>query len=96
MASKRGGSRVIENMKILAYNTFLCRTQAGFRKAVKCYVGDDDSTVGERYWDYPKSYPSVVKFFQYYEGFHGIGCNSVHLNKYREGLLAQLKQLEDE
>ena len=86
-----------ENMKILTFNTFLCRTQAGFKKAVKCYVGDDEySYVGERYWDYPKSYPSVVKFFQYYEGFHGVGCSSVHLNDYKKGLEEQLKQLEGE
>lgn len=83
-----------ENMVILSNGSYLVRTQAGFKKAIKHWVEDywyfpDDN------FNYPKSYPSVVDFYHYYKGSHVYNCNCIHLNKYKEKLTKLLKEIEN-
>lgn len=54
-----------ENMRCLGNGFYLCRTQAGFRKAVKTHFVDRMDIVG-----FPKSYPSLVHLSAGYCGYH--------------------------
>lgn len=77
------------NYKKLPNGEFLVRTQAGYRKAVRDFFGDLTSIPP----NYPKSYPSVVKFW---EELDYRACRWVHLNIYKVKLQAILKELENE
>ena len=52
-----------ENLIEIRYNTYLCKTQAGFRKLIKKVFVDDYHMYKEitnRLIYYPKKYPAIV------------------------------------
>ena len=67
------------NMTKLSHNTFIVRTQAGFRKALKDYKRymccDKMELSG-----YPKIYPSLVVFSMQYRGYEYIVAHCTPVN----------------
>jgi len=70
----------LPNFTALGEGFYVCRTQAGYKQAVKHFIDyDGESDV----WGHPESYPSVVSLS------HGTGivkANCLHINNFREGL----------
>jgi hypothetical protein len=56
-----------DNMEVLGKSFYVVRTQAGFRKALKHFRGDDLASESELR-GYPTVYPSVVAFAYQYTG----------------------------
>lgn len=74
---------------------YVVRTQAGFNQAIKDWtVGDREYLTISDYFRFPKAYPSVVYFYDFYEGYHGYNCTCTPLNEYVQNLKAQLEELE--
>lgn len=71
----------LPNVQKVACGMYVVRTQAGFKQAVKDYLGDDftmqsfNSVEG-----IPTRYPCVVSLCDSYRGYHFIKVNTVHLN----------------
>lgn len=62
-----------DNMVRIRNNTFLVRTQAGFRKAFKRFA---DDAIPSEVIGYPKTYPSLV-FFNFSRGRVNATCISI-------------------
>jgi hypothetical protein len=75
------------NVTCVANGMFIVRTQAGFRKALKC-VCDDPSTLKE-VPNYPKSYPALVSISVGYCGYEYMHVNVVPLDKLKDKLREQ-------
>lgn len=82
------------NIKVLGNDLYLVRTQAGFNQAIKHWIGDDDYLYRSDNFNFPKRYPSIVKFYSYYQGYHGYNCNCTPLNEYKQHLNNLLKEME--
>lgn len=87
------------NYEYLGFNTYVCRTQAGFKQALKHYakayeLDGDFQSIKNRLNGYPKSYPSKVVFTINY-GYRTIEANCVPINvavQSAEKFLDKLKQ----
>lgn len=75
---------------------YVVRTQAGFKRAIKDWVWEDDYLIRSDQFNYPKVYPSIVFFYSYYSGYDGYNCTCTPLNKYVQDLKDQLAELENE
>ena len=88
-----------DNLVRLDKNTFLVRTQAGFRKAICLYTEVDSYSLFKAEFGYiegyPKGYPSIVKFYSYYRGYTQIGCNCTKVNKYLDKLYQIIDMIKD-
>ena len=85
-----------ENMRVLSNGSYLVRTQAGFNKAIKHWLDDNDHLYRPSWFNYPKKYPSVVRLWEYYQGYHGYNCTCTPLNEYKSNLKNLLEELERE
>lgn len=74
------------NFRHIEHNFYICYTQAGFKKAVKHYIGNDGWLYMDQLRGYPTSYPSLVSFSDGYEGYHYPKASCIHLNKIKEYL----------
>ncbi len=81
------------NMKKLSCGSYLVRTQAGFKRALKDYLKD---SCHEYYGGHPESYPSVVDFYEGYTGYHYVRASCVHVNKRKEQLEMMIAEIRDE
>lgn len=87
------------NYEYIGFNTYVCRTQAGFKQALKHYakayeLDGDFQSIKSRLNGYPKSYPSKV-VFTYTYGWNTIEANCVPINvaiHRAETFLDKLKQ----
>ena len=82
-------------MTELSSGNYLCRTQAGFKKACKLEYD-------KRSWDtdmvregFPKKYPCVVWFSEFYRGYEGVAVHSMSLNRYAKNVFKELQELLD-
>ena len=79
------------NFTQLSYFTYVCWTQAGFKRAC--------AQVRENFSDpingYPTVYPSVVTFHSQYAGHHYYDVQSIPLNEEINRALAYHKRLVD-
>lgn len=71
------------NFRWVKGGMYIVRTQAGFRQAGIDFC--DGVEVFEEYtkqsfFEYPKSYPSVVFFSVGYAGYHYLRCQHMHVN----------------
>jgi hypothetical protein len=57
-----------QNFKPISSSIYSVRTQAGFKQAVKHYVGCD--SIKSEVSGFPKKYPSIVIFSDAYSGYH--------------------------
>ena len=69
----------------LRNNVYIVRTQAGFRKAIKCYCDE----VPEHRRGYPKSYPFLVFFSLEYTGYHTLVATCIPLNRLESALVLE-------
>ncbi len=67
----------LPNVEAVTHNTFVVRTQAGFRQALKAWGG---KVKGDTIHDWPTAYPSLVTFTVGYCGYHYVQCTAIHLN----------------
>lgn len=86
------------NYEYIGFNTYVCRTQAGFKQALKHYAKayelGEFKEVNNRLNGYPKSYPSKV-IFTYTYGWNTIEANCIPINvavQRAETFLNKLKQ----
>lgn len=73
------------NLVRLRNNAYIVRTQAGFRKALKCFSG----CVPRYLRGYPKSYPSLVFFSLEYTGYHALVATCIPLNRLKSALVLE-------
>lgn len=73
---------------------YVVRTQAGFNKAIKEWLGEDDYLYRASNFKYPKSYPSVVFFDSWYEGAYYYNCECTPISEYVDRLKQQIDDLE--
>lgn len=71
----------------IARGMYIVRTQAGFRKALKCEC--DDSHVRKKVFTYPRSYPALVSITIGYGGYEYMSVNWVPLDKVKAAMLEQ-------
>lgn len=72
------------NMTKIRNNTYIVRTQAGYRKALKDFHKDADPCDKE-VRSYPKTYPSLVILSSHYNGGNYVTCcQSFHMNELKE------------
>lgn len=64
--------RSLDNMTQLGPCTFLVRTQAGFKKALKTFWDDPADGPMPDVHGYPASYPAVMVLVMKYRGYHYI------------------------
>ena len=85
------------NMRILDTGGYLVRTQAGFKKAVKHWLleNDFDHTDISDVEGYPKKYPSVVRI-QYIRGFCVVNASCCPLNKHIKQLKMRISELSND
>lgn len=80
-----------DNFKHVSGDIYIVRTQAGFKNALKRYVGPHRTEEFRDTLDYlvgyPKSYPSVVSFSTEYQGYHYVKANCVHVNKLTKAIV---------
>lgn len=64
---------------------YVCRTQAGFKQAVKHFMRSDSLIPAQRcnIEGYPTSYPALVSLTTGYRGYTYIQANSIHLKALR-------------
>lgn len=77
----------LPNMHRVSSGVYIVRTQAGFRKALKTYLGEDNKEQRKDLVGYPSSYPSMVFFYMDYRGYHYPVARCVPLNDLRAALL---------
>lgn len=65
---------------------YIVRTQAGFRRALKTYLGEDYKGMVKDVYGYPTSYPSIVFFYLDYRGYHYPVARCMPLNELRAAL----------
>lgn len=73
-----------ENMTKIGHSTYVVRTQAGYRKALKDFHKDADP-FDKKVQSYPKSYPSLIILSSHYNGGNYVTCcKSFHMNELRD------------
>ena len=80
---------------MLESDTYLVRTQAGFKKATRMYF---KTICGVRKYDisnYPKKYPAVCVFSFEYRGSYFPTISIMHLKKYKANLNRILSLIDD-
>lgn len=78
----------LPNFTKIGHGFYVVRTQAGFKQALKNYVGEDypEYTKYNDIVGHPDSYPSVVHLDIGYRGSHYIRASCMHVNEFRKGL----------
>lgn len=71
---------------------YICRSQAGFRKAWKCASDNGYHTLNKDF--YPKTYPCVVVF--HHHEYHDSIATIQHVNKLKQSTKELLKILEEQ
>lgn len=72
------------NCVTIRRNTYLVRTQAGFRKALKEYLGDSYSYMKRTLVNWPDVYPTVVCFSNGYQGYETVQCTCLPVNMLKQ------------
>lgn len=85
--SKFSKPKDLPNYKHIGGNMFVCRTQAGFKQALKIWANGSMGTKDTQ--GYPKAYPSIVGFSNEYFGYHYIHAHCIPLNTFNEALADQ-------
>lgn len=83
------------NVRRLSNGCYLCRTQAGFRKAIKAYFDDHELQKPCEIMGYPSKYPSVVRFSFVY-GWNEPRADCTPLNEYKAHIKKVLSELLDD
>ena len=83
------------NMRKLANGTYVVRTQAGFRRAIKDYFDEYELRSVSEIDGYPTAYPSVVRF-NFLHGWNKPQAFCTPLNKYLQHLKGIVSDLENE
>lgn len=81
------------NYKRLMDGSHLCRTQAAYRDAVKRLCRSEDESL-DYPTNYPKVYPCVVKLWT--DRWGGVVCTWMSLDDYRDKLLSQFREVQQE
>jgi hypothetical protein len=78
----------LPNFTYLGQGFYVCRTQAGFKQALRHYAGTDypDFARADDIVGYPDTYPSVVALSIGYRGSQYIRANCMHVNEMRTKL----------
>ena len=79
---------LFKNMKKIQAGVYICKTQAGFRKATKDFMFGDRKAEPNEYAEekenmvgYPTKYPSLVSMTWGYRGITYLICRCVPLDK---------------
>lgn len=72
----------IQNMKRIKDGVYVVRTQAGFKRAVKTYLGYCPEHDYIR--NYPTQYPALVVLNEGYQGYHYLEVSVLHFNELHE------------
>lgn len=73
------------NYEKLQHGMYIVHTQAGFRKALREFWGEDPEEK-QRPGSYPSAYPALVVFSNAYCGYHYVACNTIHLNTLKKAI----------
>jgi hypothetical protein len=77
----------LPNFTKIGHGFYVVRTQAGFKQAIKHYVGADEySEWKDDIEGHPDSYPSVVHLSIGYRGDNYVRASCMHVNEFRKGL----------
>lgn len=80
-----------DNVYRLKENIFVCRTQAGFKKAIRTFA---ESNVTPH--NHPKEYPCLVVFnWNYNGGGHDLCCSCLPMNALREVVERDVKETQE-
>ena len=74
------------NMHRVASGVYIVRTQAGFKRALKIYLGESYSEMKGDLEGFPKEYPSIVFFSTLYRGCHYPSARCIPLKELRAAL----------
>lgn len=81
------------NMVQLGHLTFLVRSQAGFRKALKMVNRRHGETLVCE--DFPKAYPTVVTFSYGYRSYWYLSACCQSAQKYYDNMKATMRLMEE-
>ena len=83
------------NWRYAGNGYFLVRTQAGFKQALKHFVGQNDFSLTQLE-GFPRAYPSVVRFSWAYRGCDYVQAHCVPLDRFKQQMQALLDDLQKE
>lgn len=74
------------NYEHIVGSFYLVRTQAGFKQALKCFVGEESdlAVIVNEAEGYPQSYPSVVAFHWSYRGYSYVRAECHHVKRFKQ------------
>lgn len=86
------------NFMYIGGGNYVVRTAAGTRKAYKAWLKsveevEADQDVSRATW--PTSFPSVIRFYFHYEGFHYVRTSHEHVNAFRRRMASILEKLDE-
>lgn len=84
-----------DNMRRLTNGSYLVRSEAGFRRAIKDYFAEHQLKHVSQIDGYPTAYPSIVSF-KFLRAWNTPQAVCMHVNAYVQRLKDLLRDLESE
>jgi hypothetical protein len=76
----------LPNYEKIGGATYVCRTQAGFKQALRDFTGPEPAFDRTESHGYPKSYPSLVTLSWGYAGHDFVRAQCMHVNRVLDAL----------
>ena len=87
-----------ENHKYIGGGNYVVRTAAGTKQAYKAWLKSVDEVESEqdlRRATWPTTFPSVIRFYFHYEGFHYVRTSHEHVNAFRKRMASIMANLDE-